>query len=108
MPRARYSEDVLTLDNKSTSGSYTDSLFDDEAGSGTDTDLDSFVTGDSDDDDDLYDDEVRHPPDHYRANAATLDVQRLRQRRYSPKTQAQLDRVKEHHEQYEQYLSHLH
>ncbi|KAL5312965.1 hypothetical protein ACEPPN_019391 [Leptodophora sp. 'Broadleaf-Isolate-01'] len=101
MPRARYSEDVPTLDDESTSDSDTDSLFDDEADSGTDTDLDSLLAEeDSDDDDDLFDDEVRHPPEHYRANAANLDVQRLRQRRYSPKTQAQLDRVKEHHEQY--------
>ncbi|KAH6704302.1 hypothetical protein BKA61DRAFT_636094 [Leptodontidium sp. MPI-SDFR-AT-0119] len=101
MPRARYTADVPTLDDESTSNSDTDSLFDDEADSGTDTDLDSLLAEeDSNDDDDLFDDEVRHPPEHYRANAANLDVQRLRQKRYSPKTQAQLDRVKEHHEQY--------
>jgi len=109
MPRARFTADVPTLDDESTSDSDADGLFDDEADSGTDTDLDSLLAEeDSDADDDLYDDEVRHPPEHYRANAANLDVQRLRQRRYSPKTQAQLDRVKEHHEQYDQYLSHLH
>jgi len=109
MPRARYSEDVPILDDESTSDFDSDSLFDNEADSGADTDLDSLLAEeDSDDEDDLFDDEVRHPPEHYRANAANLDVQRLRQRRYSPKTQAQLDRVKEHHEQYEQYPSHLH
>jgi hypothetical protein len=108
MPRAKNCEDVPTLDDESTSDSDTDSVFDDEAGAGTDTDMDSLVAEeDSDVDDDLFDDEVRHPPEHYRANAAILDVQRLRQKRYSPKTQAQLDRVKEHHKQYEQYLSHL-
>ncbi|KAL5317781.1 hypothetical protein ACEPPN_014880 [Leptodophora sp. 'Broadleaf-Isolate-01'] len=81
MPRARYSEDVPTLDDESTSDSDTDSLFDD-------TDLDSLLAQeDSDDDDDLFDDEVRHPPGHYRANATNLDVQCLRQKRYSPKTQ---------------------
>ena len=109
MPRAKYSEDVPTLTDESTSDSDTDSLFDDEEDSETDTDLDSLLAEeDNDDDDDLFDDEVRHPPEHYRANAANLDVQRLRQKRYSPKTQAQLDRVKEHHDQSEQYLSHLH
>ncbi len=105
MPRARFTADVPTLDDESTSDSDADGLFDDEADSGTDTDLDSLLAEeDSDADDDLYDDEVRHPPEHYRANAANLDVQRLRQRRYSPKTQAQLDRVKEHHDLYKQYL----
>jgi len=92
---------VPTLDDESTSGSDTDSFFDDEADSGTDTDLDSLLAEEnSDDGNDLYDNEVRYPPEHYRAKAANLDVQRLRQRRYSPKTQAQLDRVKEHDEQY--------
>ena len=110
MPQASYSKDVSILDNESTSDSDTDSLFDnEEADSGTDTDLYSVLAEeDSDDDDDLFDDEVRHPPEHYRVNAANLDVQRLRQKRYSPKTQAQLDRVKKHHDQYEQYLSPQH
>ncbi|KAL5315183.1 hypothetical protein ACEPPN_017834 [Leptodophora sp. 'Broadleaf-Isolate-01'] len=99
MPRARYSEDVPTLNDESTSDSDTDSLFDDDTDPRTDTDLDSLLADeDSDDDDDLFDDEVRHPLEHYRANAANLDVQHLRQRRYSPKTQIQLDRVKEHHD----------
>jgi hypothetical protein len=101
MARARYSEDVPTLDDESTADSDTDSLFDDEVDSRTDTDLDSVLAEeDSDDDDDVFDDEVRYPPEHYRAKAANLDVQRLRQKRYSPKTQAQLDRVKEHYDQY--------
>ncbi|KAG4412166.1 hypothetical protein IFR04_014697 [Cadophora malorum] len=86
MPRARYTADVPTLDDKSTSDSDTDSLFDDEADFETDTDLDNLLAKeDNDNDDDLYDDKVRHPPEHYRANVANLDVQRLRQRRYSLK-----------------------
>ncbi|XMA19910.1 hypothetical protein WAI453_012701 [Rhynchosporium graminicola] len=90
---------MLTLDDKSISDSDTDSLFDDEADSDTDTDLDSLVAEEySDEDDDLFDDEVRYPLAYYVANAANLDVQRLRQRRYSPKIQAQLDRVKEHYD----------
>ena len=109
MSRARYSKDVPTVDDESSSDSDTDGLFEDEADSGTDTDLDSLLAEeDSDDDDDLYDDEVRHPPEHYRANAANLDVQRLRQKRYSDKTLAQLKRVKEHHDQYKQHLFQLH
>jgi len=92
MPRARYSKDVLILDDESTSDSDTDSLFNNEADSGTDTDLDSLVAEEgSDDDNDLFDDKVRHPLEHYCVNAVSLDVQCLRQRRYSPKTQAQLD-----------------
>ncbi|KAH6671924.1 hypothetical protein B0J14DRAFT_594733 [Halenospora varia] len=37
---------------------------------------------------------------HYLAAEANLDVQRLRQKRYSPKTQRRLDWVKDHHDQY--------
>jgi hypothetical protein len=80
-------------------------LFDDEADSGADTDLESLLADEESDNDDDFDDEARHPPEYYRAKAANLDMQRLRQKRYSPKTQAQLDRVKEHHDQYEPYLS---
>ncbi|KAG9242359.1 hypothetical protein BJ878DRAFT_583873 [Calycina marina] len=106
MPRAKNSEDVPTLHDESTSDSDTDSLIEDdvfdEIDFGTDTDLVSSVAEEeSDDDDDLFDDELRHPPEHYRANAANLNVQRLRQQRYSPKTQAQLDRVKEHHDHWD-------
>jgi len=88
MPRAKYSKDVPTLEDKSTSDSGIDSLFnDDEEESKIDTDLDSLLAeGDSDDDNDLFDDEVQHPLEHYYANATNLDVQRLRQKRYSPKT----------------------
>jgi hypothetical protein len=102
MPRAKYSEDIPRLDDKNTSDSDTNSLFDNEADARTDTNLDSVLAKeDSDnDDDDVFDDKVRHPLEHYRAKAANLDVQRLRQKRYSPKTQAQLNRGKEHYNQY--------
>ncbi|PVH74768.1 hypothetical protein DL98DRAFT_519011 [Cadophora sp. DSE1049] len=89
MPRARYSEDMPTFDDESTSDSDTDGLFDDEVDFGTDTDLDSLlVEEDSNNDDDLFDDEVRYLLEYYRANTVNLDVQRLRQKRYSPKTLA--------------------
>ena len=73
------------------------SYSDDESDSSSVFDLDSLFDGIDDDTDDeswLFDDEVQHPPEHYLAEAEELDVQRLRQRRYSPKTQVQLDRVK--------------
>ena len=54
----------------------------------------TIIDDDTDDESWLFDDEVKHPPEHYLAEAEELDVQRLRQRRYSPKTQVQLDRVK--------------
>lgn len=64
-----------TLDDKSTSNSDTDSLFDNEVDSGTDTDLDSLLAKeDSNDDNDVFDDKVRHPLEHYRAKATNLDV----------------------------------
>ena len=87
MPWAKYSEDVPTLDDESTSDSGTDSLFNNEEDSETDTDLDSLLAEEgSDDDNDLFDDEVRHHLEHYYANVVNLDVQRLWQKRYSPKT----------------------
>jgi hypothetical protein len=73
------------------------SYSDDETDSSSDCDLDSLLDGIDDDTDDeawLFEDEVQHPPEHYLAEAENLDVHRLRQRRYSPKTQVQLDRVK--------------
>jgi hypothetical protein len=114
MTRARHSEDVPPNDDvsKSTTDSDTDSLFDDEADAATDTDLESLLADEDSDEeeeeeDHLFEDEVRRPPECYQAGAANLDVQRLRKERYSPRTQARLDWVKEHHDRYEQYLNHL-
>lgn len=91
-------------------GSFFDSS-DNEADTISDTDSESPFkevgdnTNDDDDDDndDLFEGEVRHPPEYYLAAAASLDAGRLRQKRYSPKTQIQLNMVKEH---YDQYVSH--
>jgi len=106
MSPSPYGEDFLPSDDEtgSTIDSDTDSLFDD---SDDETDATSVAETDSDTDDDasLFEDEVRHPPEHYLAEAAKVDVTRLRQRRYDPKTRKALDWVKEHHDQYEQYLS---
>jgi hypothetical protein len=102
----RHDEDYLSIDDESdsTSDSDTNNLFDNsdnEADTTSDTDLDSALEIDSniDDDDDLFNDEVRHPPEYYLPAAANLDVGRLRQKRYSPKTQSRLDWVKDHHDQ---------
>lgn len=111
MNRSRYDEDILPTDDEtnSTSDSDTDGVFDssdDETDITSDTEPESLSEEvDSDTDDDLFDDEVRHPPEHYLAAAANLDVRRLRQRRYSPRTQARLDWVKDHHNRYEAYLN---
>ncbi|KAH6667257.1 hypothetical protein B0J14DRAFT_603092, partial [Halenospora varia] len=105
IPVPRHDED----ESDSTSDSDTDSLFDssdDEADTASDTDLDNPLeevnnnTDDDNDDDDLFDDEVRHSPEYYIAASANLDVGRLRQKRYRPKTRERLDWVKEHHDQY--------
>jgi hypothetical protein len=103
MAWSRHNEDLPSTDDEtdSTTDADTDSLFDgsddDETDitSGADTDSLSEID-DSDDDASLFDDEVRHPPEHYLTAAANLNVQRLRHQRYSPKTQDRLDWVKEH------------
>jgi hypothetical protein len=93
-------EDYVPLDDESdsTSDSDTDSLFDsnnDEADTASDTDsvspLEDFDNNTEDDDDDLFDGVVRHPPEYYIDKSDNLDVGRLRQERYSPNTQDRLD-----------------
>jgi hypothetical protein len=65
-------------------------LINDEADSTSDDDTESLFdeSNDSTDNDEwLFDDEERHPPEYYLSETVTLDVTRLRQRRYSPRTQ---------------------
>jgi hypothetical protein len=72
---------------------------DDETDSTTDVDEDDSSDDSDDDTDDeawVFDDEEQRPPEYYLAESADLDVTRLRQRRYRPKTQGRLDWVKEH------------
>jgi hypothetical protein len=98
MAWSRHNED----ETDSTADADTDSLFDssddDETDitSNSDTDSPSEIDDDTDDDASLFDDEVQHPPEHYLTAAASLDVQRLRQQRFSDKTRDRLDVVKEH------------
>ena len=107
MAWSRHDEDLPSMNDEtdSTTDADTDSQFDrsdddddDETDitSGADTDSPSEIDDDSDDDASLFDDEVRHPPEHYLTEAANLNVQQLRQQRYDPKTQDRLDWVKDH------------
>ena len=108
-------EDYLLIDDKSnsTSDSDTDGLFDNsnnKADIASDTDLDSpleEVNSNTDNDDDLFDDEVQHLPKYYLAALANLDIRQLWQKRYSPKTQGCLDQVKDHHNQYKPNVDQL-
>ena len=115
MDQPRDEEGYLSMNDDSDSSSDSDieSLFDDddnEVDTTSNTDLDSSLEeadSDTDVDDDLFEDEVRHPPEYYLAAETNLDVGRLRQKRYSLKTQSRLDWVKEHHDQYEPNLDRL-
>lgn len=106
MHRPRRNKDYLPISDEfdSTRHSDTDSLFDssdDKADAVSDTDLESSleeVDSNTDEDNNLFDNEVRQPPEYYLAIAANLNVRRLRQKRYSPKTQSHLDWVKDHHD----------
>ncbi|KAN0101626.1 hypothetical protein V8E51_012136 [Hyaloscypha variabilis] len=110
MAWSRYDEDPLLMGDETDSATDvdTDSLFDSSDDDETDTtsSVDTGIPSEIDDDDSdsddasLFDDEVQHPPEHYLTKAANLDVQRLRQQRYDPKTQNRLDWVKDHCIQY--------
>jgi hypothetical protein len=102
MTLSRHDKDFLPTDDESdsTTDDDTESLFDesdDNTGDTDDTEILSNESGsDTDDEACLSDDEGPHPPEYYLAEAASLDVKRLRQRRYSLKTQERLDWVKDH------------
>jgi hypothetical protein len=68
----------------------SDSLFDESDDNTDDTEFAEVLPdeSDSDTDDDawLFDNVYRRPSEHYLAEAARLNVKRLWQRRYSPKT----------------------
>jgi hypothetical protein len=91
-------------ESDSTTVVNSDTFSDDEPDGTTDVDSDTFSNNGADDTDDeasLFDDEEQRPPEYYLAESAGLDVSRLRQQRYSPKTQGRLDWVKEHWDRYE-------
>ena len=77
----------------------TDSVFDE---SGIRDSVFDESDPNTEDDTSLSDDDCAlPPPKHYLEMGENLNVGRLRQDRYSPDTQKQLDRVKEHCIQYE-------
>lgn len=102
MAWSQHNKKFLPIDDEadSTTGSDTDSLFEKSDDDTDNTEILSDECGnDSDNESCLSEDEEQRPPEYYLAESENLDVQRLRQRRYSPKTQDRLDWVKEHWEQ---------
>ncbi len=99
MALSRQNEDFLSADDRidGTTDDELESLFDesDDDTDGTDI-LTNECDGDTDSDACLSDDEDQRPREYYLTEASNLDVKRLRQRRYSPKTQGQLDGMKAH------------
>jgi len=75
---SRHNEGLPSIDDEtdSTADSDIPSLFDDETDitSNPDTDSPSEINDDTDDDTSLFDDEVRHPPEHYLTEAVNLNV----------------------------------
>jgi DNA-nicking Smr family endonuclease len=102
MTRPRHDEDFLPMNEErdGTTDDESDSLFDESDNNTDDTEDTEVLPDESDSDSDdeawLFDDVCKRPPEYDRAEAENLDVQRLRQRRYSPKTQDRLDWVKDH------------
>jgi hypothetical protein len=97
MTLSRHNEDSHPKDDKSnsTTDDETKSLFNESDDDTSDTDDTEILSNESDSDTDdkacLSDDKGPQPPEYYLAKAASLDVKRLRQRRYSLKTQERLD-----------------
>jgi hypothetical protein len=102
MTRPRQNEDFLPTDDETdgTTDDEIDSLFDESDDGTNDTNDTEILSDESDSDTDgeawLSDDEEQRPPEYYLAEVSNLDVKRLRQRQYSPKTQERLDWVKDH------------
>ena len=97
MTRSRHDKDLPPTDDESnsTTDNETDSLFDESDDNTDDIDDTEVLSNKSDSNTDseacLSDDKGPRPLEYYLAEAVSLDVKRLRQRRYSPKTQERLD-----------------
>jgi hypothetical protein len=98
MTLSRHNEDSPSTDDESdgTTDNETGSLFDESDDDTDDTDDTEILPDESDSEACSSDEEGPRPPEYYLAEAANLNVKRLRQRRYSPKTQDRLDWVKDH------------
>jgi hypothetical protein len=97
MTLSRHNEDFLPTDdeNDGTTDDETENLFDESDNDTGDIDNTEILSNENDSDTDdevcLSDAEGPQPPEYYLAEAASINVKRLRQRRYSPKTQERLD-----------------
>ena len=93
----RHDEDFLPMNEESdgTMDDECDSLFNESDDNIDDIEDIKVLLNESDSDTDdeawLFDDVCRRPLKHYLAEAASLNVKRLRQRRYSPKPQERLN-----------------
>ena len=102
MTRSRHNGNFLRTDDKNdgTTSDESDSLFDASDDNTENTDDTEILSEESDNDVDtealLSDDEGPRPPEYYLAEAESLDVNRLRQQRYSDDTNDRLAWVKEH------------
>ena len=65
-----------------------------DSDSSSDPELNSEVSDEDEPDDNAFDDEGQLPPEHYLAQAESLDVTQLRQKRYSDGTQERLDETR--------------
>jgi hypothetical protein len=85
-------------ENQSDATSDLSEIFSDngsDSDSSSDLEPDSEVSDDEDEpDDNAVDDEGQLPPEHYLAQAESLDVSQLRQKRYSDDTQERLDETR--------------
>jgi hypothetical protein len=77
--------------------SECESLFDASDDDASDTDGTNFLSDDNDidEDDELSNDEGLQPRETYQAEVTSLDVKRVRQKRYSQRTNERLDYVKD-------------
>jgi hypothetical protein len=97
---ARPSQPVESYDRLSASDASSDlsDIFSDDGSdsdSSTDPGLDSEDSDEEDEPgDDTFDDEGQLSPEHYLAQAESLDVSQLRQKRYSDGTQERLDETR--------------
>ena len=103
----RYSNQQVGSDDDSGSDTELSEVFSDDGNSDSldsvsEPDSGDDALDDSDDDSTLDDVEaVELSAEHYLQEADCLDVSRLRQKRYSPRTQEKLDKTRDYWEWYE-------
>ncbi|ODM16071.1 hypothetical protein SI65_08505 [Aspergillus cristatus] len=75
-----------------------------DSDSSSDPELDSEVSDEDEPDNNAFDDEGQLPPEHYLAQAESLDVTQLQQKRYSDGTQERLDETRMYWNRYCQHI----